>query len=531
MPKSTIAAQAETLACAAETVGRVLRALDEPVHEPLEGVVFEASENPLDRVARELTTWLARERRELRKLELAGDPARLRDARGDHARLWEIAVPSLRALGRDLSHAENLAQVIAGFPTQERIALDAESSVDQRAMLENEFEQVKLRVRLGLLRLAASASGDEAARWDEPIDSVKKQQTALELERIELVRQKGEGHSWQDEEAAGKAKLLSGETAKGKSLVDRAAAARARYDAIHKFGPLAPLRGMLQRIEDGTLSLAEFPDSARARRWTKLQSLLSRRSPFILGSSHHDDDLAVASALFRNARQSGDLLLVVAPRNILRGSDIVADLSAAGFKVESVEELDDLHEPEVVVLDVLGFLMPLYQQACGAFIGGGLHGVRDHNYFEPLLFGTPTWTGPHHYWSPERWRLLQAHAPELVRVLAPAKLDRLPEELILSDNSSEARVRRRRRIQPFLEEAERRAVEGLRSLPSSKLDLLRQLRAEPELIETCPEREELVYWNFVKFVTSPNAVTIEGDWQPYWRLTNHVGYLLDLLDG
>ncbi|MCA9645600.1 MAG: hypothetical protein KC492_33145 [Myxococcales bacterium] len=316
----------------------------------------------------------------------------------------------------------------------------------------------------------------------------------------------------------------------GEELINAARRDRARYDAVHKFGPVAPLRALFERIEAAQAEYSNFPDEQRQRRWRVLERLLSGRSAFVLGSSHQDDDTAIAEALFPIQSSEGDLLLVVAPRDILESQMVARALSARGYRAGLLGEMDGTERLDILVIDVLGFLMPLYARAVGAFVGGGLHGVRDHNFVEPLLFGAPTWTGPHHFWSPERWDLLQSLAPNLVGELTHDQLHRLPGLLQATDNTPAARRHRAGRLKHFLEASEKLALEGTRELSQDLLTLLRELRADPGQIETCDRREELVYLNLVKHVTVPNVLNVETDWAPHWRLANHVPYLLDLLD-
>ena len=74
------------------------------------------------------------------------------------------------------------------------------------------------------------------------------------------------------------------------------------------------------------------------------------------------------------------------------------------------------------MIDTHGLLLRAYGLADGAFVGGGLHGARDHNFAEPLVFGIGTWTGPFHYYAPERWALFQRRAPELVIAVDKSEL-------------------------------------------------------------------------------------------------------------
>jgi 3-deoxy-D-manno-octulosonic-acid transferase len=51
----------------------------------------------------------------------------------------------------------------------------------------------------------------------------------------------------------------------------------------------------------------------------------------------------------------------------------------------------------VVLVDQMGVLMPLYQLADVAFMGGSLIDHGGHNPIEPASLGTPVMTGAHHF--------------------------------------------------------------------------------------------------------------------------------------
>ena len=56
----------------------------------------------------------------------------------------------------------------------------------------------------------------------------------------------------------------------------------------------------------------------------------------------------------------------------------------------------DASDLSVVLVDQMGVLMPLYELADVAFMGGSLVVHGGHNPIEPASLGTPVITGPHH---------------------------------------------------------------------------------------------------------------------------------------
>ena len=51
----------------------------------------------------------------------------------------------------------------------------------------------------------------------------------------------------------------------------------------------------------------------------------------------------------------------------------------------------------MVVVDQMGVLMPLYEEADVAFVGGSLVAHGGHNPIEPASVSTPVITGPHYF--------------------------------------------------------------------------------------------------------------------------------------
>lgn len=119
------------------------------------------------------------------------------------------------------------------------------------------------------------------------------------------------------------------------------------------------------------------------------------KQPFVLAASTHaDEELNIAEAW---KRVRGDnTLLVFAPRHPERAILVYNELLGRGFDValRSVEASPSLQR-EVFIVDTLGELPLLYQQALATFVGGSLIKRGGHNIVEPARFACPTIVGPH----------------------------------------------------------------------------------------------------------------------------------------
>jgi 3-deoxy-D-manno-octulosonic-acid transferase len=90
-------------------------------------------------------------------------------------------------------------------------------------------------------------------------------------------------------------------------------------------------------------------------------------------------------------------LCVLAPRQTERFGEVERLARDAGFVVTRRTDLPIDAEPraDVIVLDTIGELAPLYQVATAVFVGGSLADHGGHNILEPAVFGKPIVFGPH----------------------------------------------------------------------------------------------------------------------------------------
>jgi 3-deoxy-D-manno-octulosonic-acid transferase len=142
------------------------------------------------------------------------------------------------------------------------------------------------------------------------------------------------------------------------------------------------------KLESDASDALVSPDLARA---------LGAAPLFVAGSTHPGEESAALAALARVERAGLAALLALAPRRVERAGEIEAAARAAGRDVRRRTALgaQPLRAGEVLVLDTLGALAPLYTRAAAAFVGGTLAPVGGHNILEPVLARCPVLYGPH----------------------------------------------------------------------------------------------------------------------------------------
>ncbi|MCI5163866.1 MAG: glycosyltransferase, partial [Candidatus Electrothrix sp. AX5] len=130
-----------------------------------------------------------------------------------------------------------------------------------------------------------------------------------------------------------------------------------------------------------------------------LSELIGEGTRFIwvCGSTHPGEEevlfAAFAQLLTRQGIAAEQLFLVLAPRDINRGQELV-DL-AGSFGLEAGTRTSREKKGRVLILDTLGELALCYSQADLAFVGGSLVPQGGHNPIEPAIHGVPVLFGPH----------------------------------------------------------------------------------------------------------------------------------------
>jgi len=121
------------------------------------------------------------------------------------------------------------------------------------------------------------------------------------------------------------------------------------------------------------------------------------RPVFIAASTLKGEESPVLSTFAAVRRMHPNALLILAPRKPERFAEAEALARAEGLRVMRRTELAVDAEPraDVVILDTIGELAPLFQAATVVFVGGSLVDQGGHNILEPAVHGKPIVFGPH----------------------------------------------------------------------------------------------------------------------------------------
>jgi 3-deoxy-D-manno-octulosonic-acid transferase len=167
-------------------------------------------------------------------------------------------------------------------------------------------------------------------------------------------------------------------------------------------------------------SLEVRPASAGARgpyRVLRYFRVPADRPVLIAASTLKGEEEPVLRAFASIKRALPQTLLVIAPRKPERFAEAEALAIDAGFTVSRRTDLPVDTEPrtDVVILDTIGELAPLYQIATVVFIGGSLVPAGGHNILEPAAYGKAVVFGPHmHNFAEIAATFLENHAAEQV---------------------------------------------------------------------------------------------------------------------
>ena len=147
---------------------------------------------------------------------------------------------------------------------------------------------------------------------------------------------------------------------------------RIRVTGSVKFDAIAPSLARGERI---------FPESRRV---------------LVAGSTLDPEEEELLHVFESLSRDAPDLFLVIAPRHPPRFDDVTELVRKRGHRVirrsDPGAHTDDA---DVMILDTLGELASLYEQADYVFVGGSLADWGGHNIIEPASKAKPVVFGPH----------------------------------------------------------------------------------------------------------------------------------------
>ncbi len=115
---------------------------------------------------------------------------------------------------------------------------------------------------------------------------------------------------------------------------------------------------------------------------------------------HVDEDTIVIETFRKLAQDFPKLMLILAPRQPARFSEVARKLFASGLpfiRRSNLTEDSTLALPGILLLDTIGELSAAYSMADVVFVGGSLAPRGGHNIIEPAAAGVPVVVGPHMY--------------------------------------------------------------------------------------------------------------------------------------
>lgn len=136
-----------------------------------------------------------------------------------------------------------------------------------------------------------------------------------------------------------------------------------------------------------------FPSIDQKKRATLSECGLANGMLFVAGSTHEGEERVLFDLFTYLLGLYPTLTMVIAPRSIERAAGIVTLGTKHGLVCHR-RTVNDRSPCQVLILDTLGELASVYQQADLAFIGGSLVPEGGHNPLEPALFSKPVLFGP-----------------------------------------------------------------------------------------------------------------------------------------
>ena len=165
--------------------------------------------------------------------------------------------------------------------------------------------------------------------------------------------------------------------------------------------------GDLPVVVLGNLKFDGLTPISEAERESLRQSLgiVPEQDVIVAGSTHEGEESAVLEAFAHllkgrlahpvSGPAASQLRLILAPRHPERFDQVQALIESCGFRVRRYSRKERFEqEQDVLLIDTIGDLFPIYSLASVAFVGGTLAAIGGHNILEPYAYGTPVVCGP-----------------------------------------------------------------------------------------------------------------------------------------
>ncbi len=121
------------------------------------------------------------------------------------------------------------------------------------------------------------------------------------------------------------------------------------------------------------------------------------RPVWVAGSTHEGEEQILLRIQDRLSARIPNLLLIIAPRKIQRGTEIAALAHGLGFDSGLRSKGETAAGKGVYILDTLGELARIYAICDIAFLGGSFAEIGGHNPLEAVAQGKPACWGPHFF--------------------------------------------------------------------------------------------------------------------------------------
>ena len=162
-------------------------------------------------------------------------------------------------------------------------------------------------------------------------------------------------------------------------------------DSADRFTQLGVPESKLQVTGNVKFDL-HLPPSTEQKSQELEESWSKSKLCWIAASTHEGEEDIALQAHKEVCQSYQDLGLILAPRHPHRAISLIQlakrfDLSAALLS-ESIPDTD------VLIIDQMGIMLPLYSVANIVFMGGSLQGQGGHNPIEPAALGKPIIMGP-----------------------------------------------------------------------------------------------------------------------------------------
>jgi 3-deoxy-D-manno-octulosonic-acid transferase len=135
--------------------------------------------------------------------------------------------------------------------------------------------------------------------------------------------------------------------------------------------------------------------------------ILTGKKVFVIGSSWSEDEEVILPAIRKIVQQNSNFLVILVPHEpTLETLERLEARLNGSFRSIRFSDLNDYSNQNVILVDSIGILVPLYQYAHVAYVGGSFkQGI--HNVLEPAVYGVPILYGPKHENSQEAVELVR----------------------------------------------------------------------------------------------------------------------------